>query len=50
MGWLGYGYLLLILFRRLLRSNTIEEGRAQIRRMHLTWGMLVALFILTNLI
>jgi len=59
MGWLGYVYLLLMVVTdlcisyfsfRLLRSNTIEEGRAQVRRLYLTWGVFVAVFILTNLI
>jgi geranylgeranylglycerol-phosphate geranylgeranyltransferase len=59
MGWIGYVYLLLIIVTdlcisyfssRLILCNTIEEGRVQIRRLYLTWGMFVALFILTNLI
>ncbi|MGV8174395.1 MAG: UbiA family prenyltransferase [Methanothrix sp.] len=59
MGWLGYDYLLLILpadllmsyfSRRLIYSSTIEEGRAQIHRLYLTWGMFIAAFILTNTI
>ena len=59
MGWLGYSYLLLILAAdlfmayfsyRLIRSNTIEEGRSAIRQLYLTWGMFVAGFILVNLI
>ena len=59
MGWLGYVYLLLIAVTdlcisyfsfRLLQSKTIEEGRVQIRRLYLTWGMFVAVFIFTNLI
>lgn len=59
MGWLGYDYLLLIaLFDlcisffsyRLLRSRSIEEGRFQIRRLYMTWGAFVAVYILTNLI
>ncbi|MBN1455696.1 MAG: prenyltransferase, partial [Methanomicrobia archaeon] len=58
MGWLGYSYLLLILATdlciaylssRLLLSPTIVEGRAQIRRLYLSWGMFVAVFIVTNL-
>ena len=59
MGWLGYSYLPLILAAdllmalfsyRLIRSNTIEEGRSAIRQLYLTWGMFVAAFILANLI
>ena len=59
MDWLGYVYLLLMVVTdlcisyfsfRLLRSNTIEEGRAQIRRLYLTWGVFVAIFIFSNLI
>ena len=59
MGWLGYVYLLLIvvtdlcisyLSSRLILSNTIEEGRVQIRRLYLTWGIFVAIFIFANLI
>ena len=57
MGWLGHSYLRLILAAdilmsyfscQLLGSNTIEEGRAAIRRLYLTWGMLIAGFILMN--
>ncbi len=59
MGWLGYVYLLLIsvtdlcisyFSSRLLLSKTIEEGRIQIRRLYLAWGMFVAIFIFANLI
>jgi geranylgeranylglycerol-phosphate geranylgeranyltransferase len=59
MGWLGYFYLLLVVATdlcisyfssRLILSNTIEEGRIQIRRLYLTWGMFVTVFIFTNLI
>jgi len=59
MGWLGFSYLLLILAAdllmarfsyRLIRSNTIEEGRSAIRHLYLTWGMFVAGFIVVNLI
>ena len=58
-GWLGYPYLQLIAVTdlciayfssRLILSNTIEEGRAQIRRLYLTWGIFIAVFIFTNLI
>jgi geranylgeranylglycerol-phosphate geranylgeranyltransferase len=59
MGWLGWTYLLLILAAdicmayfiiRLIGSRSIEEGRAQIRRLYLTWGMLALALIVSNLI
>jgi geranylgeranylglycerol-phosphate geranylgeranyltransferase len=59
MGWLGYVHLHLIvvtdlcisyLSSSLILSNTIEEGRIQIRRLYLTGGMFVAIFIFANLI
>jgi len=59
MSWLGYVYLPLIVVTdhcisyfssSLILSNTIEEGRVQIRRLYLTWGMFVALFIFANFI
>ncbi len=59
MGWLGWTYLLLIVaadisiayfITRLIQSSSIEEGRAQIRRLYLTWGMLALALIVSNLI
>jgi geranylgeranylglycerol-phosphate geranylgeranyltransferase len=59
MGWLGYGYLLLIALTdlwmiyctmRLMRSPTIAEGRRQIRRLYLSWGLFVIVFTLTRLL
>jgi len=58
-GWLGYDYLLLIgtadlwmiaCTVRLVASPTIEEGRRQIRRLYLTWGLFVIVFTLTRLL
>lgn len=59
MGWQGGAYLLLALAAdicmayfiiRLIQSSSIEEGRAQIRRLYLTWGLLALALILINLI
>ncbi|MDD1682812.1 MAG: UbiA family prenyltransferase [Methanoregula sp.] len=53
MGWLGYDYLFLIAiadlfmiscFLDLVRSRTPEEGRLQIRRLYLAWGIFVIVF------
>jgi len=58
IGWLGYVYLLLIVITdlclsyfsfRLVRSSTIEEGRVQIRRLYVTWGVFVVAFVVTRL-
>jgi geranylgeranylglycerol-phosphate geranylgeranyltransferase len=35
---------------RLVASPTIEEGRRQIRRLYLTWGLFVIVFTLTRLL
>ena len=59
MGWQGRAYLLLALAAdicmayfiiKLIGSRSIEEGRAQIRRLYLTWGMLALALIVSNLI
>lgn len=59
MGWLGYDYLFLSAvtdlwmiscFMNLARSRTIEEGRVQIRRLYLTWGMFVIVFAITRIL
>jgi len=59
MGWQGRAYLLPVLAAdicmayfiiRLIRSSSIEEGRTQIRRLYLTWGLLALALILINLI
>ena len=53
MGWLGYDYLVLIAgtdlwmifcLLNLMRHQTIEEGRIQIRRLYLAWGLFVFVF------
>jgi len=58
MGWLGYGYLILIALAdiwmvycaiNLMRSRTIKEGRKHIRRLYLTWGLFVIVFTLARL-
>jgi len=58
VGWLGYDYLLLMTATdlwmiyctiRLMRSPTIAEGRNQIRRLYLSWGLFVIVFTLTRL-
>jgi geranylgeranylglycerol-phosphate geranylgeranyltransferase len=58
MGWLGYDYLFLIAVTdlwmiycslNLVRSRTIEEGRVQIRRLYLAWGLFVIVFTITTI-
>ncbi|TAJ44291.1 prenyltransferase [Methanofollis fontis] len=59
MGWLGHDYLILVAVldlwmihcsMRLMRSRTIAEGRTQIRRLYLSWGLFVIVFTLTRLL
>jgi geranylgeranylglycerol-phosphate geranylgeranyltransferase len=59
MGWLGYGYLILIALAdiwmvyctiNLMRSRTIEEGRKYIRWLYLTWGIFMIVFALTRIV
>jgi geranylgeranylglycerol-phosphate geranylgeranyltransferase len=54
-GWLGYDYLFLIAVTdlwmiwcslRLMKFRTTEDGREQIRRLYLAWGMFVIVFAL----
>jgi geranylgeranylglycerol-phosphate geranylgeranyltransferase len=56
-GWLSYEYLFLVaimdLFmihcsRALMKSRIIEEGRVQIRRLYLAWGIFVIVFAITR--
>jgi geranylgeranylglycerol-phosphate geranylgeranyltransferase len=58
-GWLGYDYLFLIAITdlvmiscslTLVRSRTIEEGRLQIRRLYLAWGLFVIVFAVTRIL
>ncbi len=58
-GWLGYDYLVLVAImdlvmlssaRTLLRSRAIEEGRVQIRRLYLAWGIFVIAFAVTRIL
>ncbi|MDD1712840.1 MAG: UbiA family prenyltransferase, partial [Methanoregulaceae archaeon] len=55
-GWLGYTYLILIGFAdlfmlwcslALMRSRIPDEGRLQIRRLYLAWGVFVIVFTIT---
>jgi geranylgeranylglycerol-phosphate geranylgeranyltransferase len=59
MGWLGYDYLILIAItdlwmifcsRNLMRCQMIEEGRVQIRRLYLAWGLFVFVFAVTRIL
>lgn len=59
MGWLGYDCLFLIaitdLFMifcslNLVRFRTPEEGRLQVRRLYLAWGMFVIVFTFTRIL
>ena len=58
-GWLGYDYLILVAMMdlvmipsswALVRSRTIEEGRLQIRRLYLAWGIFVIVFAVTRIL
>jgi geranylgeranylglycerol-phosphate geranylgeranyltransferase len=58
-GWLGYDYLFLIVITdlwmiwcslRLLKFRTTEDGRVQIRRLYLAWGMFVIVFALSRIL
>jgi len=59
MGWLGYDYLILVGVTdlwmiscsvRLVRSQSIAEGRDQIRRLYLAWGLFVIVFTISRLL
>jgi len=58
-GWLGYDYLFLVAIMdlvmisctlTLVRSRVIEEGRLQIRRLYLAWGIFVIVFAVTRIL
>ena len=58
MGWLGYDYLFLVAVTdlwmvycsaKLVRFRTIEEGRVQIRRLYLAWGLFVIVFAFSRI-
>jgi geranylgeranylglycerol-phosphate geranylgeranyltransferase len=58
-GWLGPAYLLCAaaaglvmgwLAARLVRSATIAEGRVQVRRLYLAWGLVVVVFVGSSLL
>jgi len=58
-GWLGYDYLFLVAImdlvmlssaRTLMWSQVIEEGRVQIRRLYLAWGIFVIVFAITRIL
>ncbi|MGB9177235.1 MAG: UbiA family prenyltransferase [Methanoregula sp.] len=58
-GWLGYDYLFLVALTdlwmiwcttKLLRARTTEEGRLQIRRLYLAWGMFVIVFAVSRIL
>lgn len=58
-GWLGYDYLFLVAIMDiwmiwcsliLVRSRIIEEGRVQIRRLYLAWGIFVIVFAITRIL
>jgi len=58
-GWLSYDYLFLVAImdlwmifcsRALMRSRIIEEGRVQIRRLYLAWGIFVIVFAITRVL
>lgn len=59
MGWYGYDYLvpaalidlwMISCTLALMRSRTIDEGRVQIRRLYLSWGVLVIAVVISRVI
>jgi geranylgeranylglycerol-phosphate geranylgeranyltransferase len=59
LGWIGYDYLFLVAitdlwmifcFLNLMRSRTIDEGRRQIRRLYLAWGLFVFVFTIIRIL
>ena len=59
MGWLWYDYLILALIMdlwmiicviKLMRSETTDKGRVQIRRLYLTWGLFVFVFAFSRIL
>jgi len=59
VGWLGYDYLFLIMITdlwmiscslALMRSRIIQDGRLQIRRLYLAWGIFVIVFAITRVL
>jgi geranylgeranylglycerol-phosphate geranylgeranyltransferase len=59
MGWYGYGYLIPVVLVdlwmiacsvALVRSQTIEAGRVQIRRLYLSWGVLVIAVVISRVV
>jgi geranylgeranylglycerol-phosphate geranylgeranyltransferase len=58
-GWLGYDYLVLAAAMdlwmiwctaNLVRDRTIENGRVQIRRLYLSWGLFVILVVISRIL
>jgi geranylgeranylglycerol-phosphate geranylgeranyltransferase len=58
-GWLGYDYLLPVALMdlymiacslALVRSRVIAEGRVQIRRLYLAWGIFVIVFVIIRVL
>jgi geranylgeranylglycerol-phosphate geranylgeranyltransferase len=58
-GWLGYDYLILIAITdlvmiscvlALMRSRAVVDGRVQIRRLYLAWGIFVIVFAVTRVL
>jgi geranylgeranylglycerol-phosphate geranylgeranyltransferase len=58
-GWLGYDYLFLVALTdiwmiwcttNLVRARTTEEGRLQIRRLYLSWGLFVIVFAISMIL
>lgn len=58
-GWLGYDYLIPVALMDLVmipcawilvRSRIIDEGRRQIRRLYLTWGIFVIVFAVIRIL
>ncbi len=59
LGWLGYDYLLLgavmalwtiSCWWNLARARTVDEGREQVRRLYLAWGLFVVVSVITRIL
>jgi geranylgeranylglycerol-phosphate geranylgeranyltransferase len=59
LGWLGYDYLVpgavmalwtISCWWRLARARTVDEGREQVRRLYLAWGLFVVVSVVTRIL
>ena len=59
LGWLGYDYLFfgavmalwtISCWWKLSRARTVDEGREQVRRLYLAWGLFVVVSVITRVL